>query len=149
MSRWWTMSCVAAAALVFGCGKAPPSIVEAEGIVLLEGKPLGKAEVRFIPAKDLGPEYIARGVTDEKGRFKLTCKGEPGACAGENYVVVVEQEIPHKLLDEKFQAELRSYLDGLGNRPIPKKYGNAAESPLRVTVKADQKEYPLQLKRSE
>jgi hypothetical protein len=140
-----------AVALACGCATKPaPEIVEAEGVVLLNGKPLAKAEVCFVP-KDQGSEYIAKGVTDDKGRFTLTCNGVAGACAGENYVTVKEGEIPAKLLGEstEAQAQLRMYQNGLGNRPIPGKYGNVAESPLRATVAAGQKEYQFQLKRSE
>jgi hypothetical protein len=144
----WAVSCLGAIALAGGCGKTPPpAIVEAEGTISLDGKPLYKAEVRFIPATENGSEYIAKGVTDEKGRFKLTCKGQPGACACDNHVVVLETDIPPKLLNEKAQAELRSYLQSLGNRPLPKKYANVAESPLRITVTAEQKEYHFQLVR--
>ena len=133
-------------ALAGGCGSgsAPPSIIEVEGTVLLDGKPLNKVEVQFIPATNYGREYLARGVTDDQGRFQLTCKGQPGACAGENYVLVKKSEIPRNLLSENKQVELRLYLKSLGTEP-PVRYGNAAESPLRVTVTADQKEYDLKL----
>jgi hypothetical protein len=134
--------------LASGCAKAPPPlIVEVEGVVRLDGKPLNKAEVRFIPVIDLGPEYVATGVTDGAGRFKLTCKGQAGACACENHVLVVEANIPAHLQGEDAQVELAKYFRSLGGRPIPPKYGNLAESPLRATVKADQKEYGFELTR--
>jgi hypothetical protein len=142
---------VAAAALLtlaVGCGKAPqPVLVEAEGVVRLDGKPLKNVEVRFIPPDSWGPEYVASGVTDGAGRFKLTCKGQPGACAGENRVLVLEAEIPERLLGENAQVELAKYFLSLGGRPIPPRYGNLAQSPLKATVKADQKEYPFALTR--
>jgi hypothetical protein len=139
--RLGALSCVVAAGLVGGCakGEPPPLIVQAEGTVLLDGKPLHKAEVRFIPVDEVGAEYIAKGVTDDQGRFKLTCKGQPGACAGENYVVVKEAEIPPNLQGENAQKELSQYLKNLGNRPIPVKYSNVATSPLRATLSADSK----------
>ena len=85
-------------ALLAGCGKAPPPpIVEVEGVVRLDGRPLNRAQVRFLPLIDYGPEYVASGVTDEAGRFKLTCNGQPGACAGENRVLVTEADIPRPL----------------------------------------------------
>jgi hypothetical protein len=144
-------SCLAAAAvaaLLAGCGKAPPPpIVVVEGVVRLDGKPLNKAQVRFIPVTDHGPEYMAGGVTDEAGRFRLTCKGQPGACAGENRVLVTESDIPRHLQGEGAQAELARYFQSLGGRPIPLKYGDLTQSPLAVTVTADQHDYPLELTR--
>jgi hypothetical protein len=150
--RCWAAAGVLATALAGGCGggkpEAPP-LDEVEGTVLLNGKPLNKAAVRFQPTTDYGPEYLAVGVTDDKGRFKLTCKGQPGACSGENHVAVAEGEIPREYVGESqtAQRKLREYLDALGNRPIPTKYGNFAESPLKVNVTADKKEYTLELKR--
>jgi hypothetical protein len=146
-------ACVAVAGaalltLLAGCGKAPPPpIVEAEGVVRLDGKPLNKAEIRFIPLIDYGPEYVAVGVTDEAGRFQLTCKGQPGACACENRVLVMEAELPPRLKGEDAQAELAKYLRSLGGRPLPDQYTNLTSSPLSATVKAGQKEYTFELTR--
>ncbi len=151
--RLWAVAGVLAAALVGGCGTGkpePPPIVPVEGVVLLEGRPLNKVVVQFQPATNHDPEYLATGVTDEKGRFKLTCKGQPGACSGENQVAVKEADFPPELMGAgptKYQKR-REYLDALGPRP-PTKYGNFAESPLKVRVSADRKEYTLELKREQ
>jgi len=137
-----------AAVLLGGCGKgSPPPIVPAGGIVLLNGAPLPKAQVRFIPMIEFGAEYIATGVTDDKGRFTLTCHGEPGACAIENHVTVSEADIPVQLRGENAQRELAAYLRSLPNREIPRKYSSVMETPLRVTVTADQGDYKLELQR--
>jgi hypothetical protein len=131
-----------------GCGKAPPPpIVEAEGIVLLDGKPLKKVAVRFVPNDALGPQYVAVGVTDEAGRFKLTCNGQSGACACENHVLVMEAEFPAHLKGENAQVQLDQYLRALGGRPLPLRYANLVDSPLTVNVQADQKEYRIELTR--
>jgi hypothetical protein len=136
------------AALAAGCAKAPPPLIaDVEGVVLLNGKPLNKAEIRFIPPIGYGPEYVATGVTDAKGRFKLSCMGQAGACAGENLVLVVESDIPPALLGENAQVELAKYFQSLGGRPIPPRYGNLTESPLTANVTADQKEYIFELTR--
>jgi hypothetical protein len=137
------------AALLVGCGKAPPPIVPAGGVVRLDGKPLNNVEVLFVPQIGFGPEYIARGVTDEEGQFFLTCKGQPGACACEHRVMIVEAELPADVKGESIAAQqaLAEYLQSLGGRPLPKKYASLVESPLVVTVTAGQEEYPLDLSR--
>jgi hypothetical protein len=133
----------------WGCGKKPPPIVEVEGRVTVAGKPLPRAEVRFYPMIGFGGEYIAAGETDEQGRFKLTCMGRPGACACENRVTVTEAPLPEELRGATGEAQARQgrYLAGLKNRPIPPQYANLAQSPLKVQVSADRKEYNLDLAR--
>jgi hypothetical protein len=146
-NAWPAVFGAAVVASLGGCGKALPPLVEAGGVVRLHGKPLRKVQVRFIPLIDYGPEYIATGVTDDAGRFQLTCKGRPGACAGENRVLVVEADLPDQLKGEDAQVELARYFRGLGGRPLPEKYGNLMQSPLVVDVKAGQKEYQFDLTR--
>jgi len=132
-----------------GCTKTPPSIVKAVGAVRLDGKPLKKARVVFIPQIEVGREYIASGLTDETGRYQLTCNGQPGACAGENRVLILESDAPPELLGESLevQAKLVRYRQSLGNRPIPGKYGTVVRSPLRAAVTAEQTEYDFALTR--
>jgi hypothetical protein len=147
-NAWPALFCAVVVASLGGCGKAPPPpLVEAEGVVRLHGQPLKRVQVRFIPLIDYGPEYIATGVTDEAGRFKLICKGRPGACAGENRVLVMEADLPDALKGENAQLELARYFRSLGGRPLPEKYGDLTQSPLVVDVKADQKEYQFDLTR--
>ena len=138
---------LAVMALPAGCSKAPPPIVQAEGIVRLDGKPLKGAAVRFIPLIDYGAAYVASGVTDASGRFRLTCNGQDGACACENRVLVMEADIPAKLQSEYAQAELAKYFRDLGGRPLPPRYANLTESPLTATVTPDRAEYDFDLTR--
>jgi hypothetical protein len=123
--------------------------VPVEGVVLLGGAPLPKAKVRFFPLIDQSSKFIAQGVTDDKGRFTLTCNGQPGACATESIVMVTEADIPERLTtgSQSARAELHAYMKALKNRPIPTAYTNAAESPIRITVTSEQKEYRIELKR--
>jgi hypothetical protein len=132
-----------------GCTKAPPAIVKATGVVRLDGKALKKARVVFIPQVEVGREYIASGITDETGRYLLTCNGQPGACAGENRVLILESDAPPQLLGESLevQAKLVKYRQSLGNRPIPGKYGTVVRNPLRAAVTAQQTEYDFALTR--
>jgi hypothetical protein len=134
--------------LAAGCGKtAPPPLVEVEGIVLLDGRPLPNVEVRFIPMIEHGAEYTAKGITDKTGRFTLTCKGKVGACACENRVLILEADLPAHLKGEHAQAELAHYLQSLPGRPLPAKYANLADNPLIANVTAEQKEHLLHLQR--
>jgi hypothetical protein len=140
-------TCVGIALFSEGCGEAPPPIVPAQGIVSLNGAPVPKAQVRFIPNIGFGAEYIATGVTDEEGRFTLQCNGQPGACAVESTIVVTEADIPAHLQGENSQRELAVYLRALKNRPIPQHYASPVSSPLRVTVTAEQPDHKRELKR--
>ena len=128
-------------------GAERPEIVEAEGVVLLNGKPLPNARVRFCPESGSGSAYTAEGVTDEAGRFKLMCHGQPGAVSGENQVVVMEGEIPPDLTRSSAREKLRAYLENLPNRPIPAIYANVVQTPLTVQVSAAQTNYCIVLKR--
>jgi hypothetical protein len=135
------------AILQAGCGKtlpSPPPIVEVEGVVLLDGKPLNKVEVRFVPEVNCGVQYIAKGITNQQGRFTLTCNGKPGACECENRVLVLEAPFPAELKGENAQLQLIKYLKSLGDRP-PSRYANLAESPLVASVQAGKKQYTLEL----
>jgi hypothetical protein len=136
-----------------GCkSKAPPPvIVEAGGIVLLEGKPLKKVRLRFIPQSDYSQEYTATGESDDAGEFTLTCHGEAGAAVGENVVLIGESEPPDHLKlskgrpDEQERLELSKYYESLGGRPLPRKYSNLANSPMIITITPDQKSYKISL----
>ena len=132
-------------ALALGCAKAPPPIVPAEGVLRLDGRPLNKAAVRFVPLIDLGPEYIAVGVTDDSGRFKLTCKGQPGACACASQVLVTETELPGELKGDKGHPFQAQYFQSLGGRPLPQRYGSLIDSPLNAEVKPGQTQYDFDL----
>jgi hypothetical protein len=134
-------------ALGSGCGKAPPAIVPVAGVIRLDGRPLKKVAVRFIPKTDHGPEYIAIGVTDESGRYTLTCKGKPGACAGENHVLVTEAELPSLPRDERGHPKVAAYFESLGGRPLPEMYAKLVDSPLSADVRAGRAEYDFDLKR--
>jgi hypothetical protein len=139
--------CIAILLLTNGCKEPPPAILSAHGIVLLDGAPLPKANVRFIPQSKVGPEFIATGVTDDLGKYTLQCNGQPGACAGENIVLVAEGDIPKELQSETAQRELAAYLRTLKNRPIPPTYSSPVSSPLHAAVIEGQPEYKLELKR--
>lgn len=137
-------------AFAVGCAKAPPSVVEVSGVVLIDGKPLPKAKVEFVPQlKDFGAQYNSVGITDDQGRFTLTCGiQQPGAVVGQ-HIVLIDDHIPgdFRRADGETQARQAQYLASLKNRPIPDEYKSLAKSPLHVEVTADKKEYELKLSR--
>jgi hypothetical protein len=70
-----------------GCGGS--GTVSVKGVVTLDGEPLPKATVSFMP---LGEGRAAYGVTDAKGNFRLTTfKSDDGVLPGEYKVLVMEE----------------------------------------------------------
>ena len=144
-------------ALIFltlgGCGKPkPPSFTEAEGTVMLDGKPLPFAFVEFMPnLPKFGAEYNSSATTDENGHYRLVSGHEqqPGAAIGKHRVVIREAPAPQDMrgMDGDSQERYARYVAGLKNRPIPENYGTAATTPLSVEVTADKKTYDFQLTR--
>jgi hypothetical protein len=88
---------------------------------------------------DLLVQMLAEGETPHQG--------QPGACAVENIVTVTDDDIPERLTPESARAELQVYLKSLKNRPIPTHYRDTGDTPIRITVSANQKEYKIELQR--
>ncbi|VTU01257.1 Putative secreted protein OS=Rhodopirellula sp. SWK7 GN=RRSWK_05138 PE=4 SV=1 [Gemmataceae bacterium] len=70
------------------CGCGPRTTYgEVEGVVTVDGRPLPKVEVRFMPEPGGGSAARAVGYTDANGHYRLTLDGgEPGVAVG-SYVV--------------------------------------------------------------
>lgn len=137
----------AVAFLVCGC-KSPPPLTEVEGVVLLRGKPLPRAEITFCPMiQGFGGEIMSTAVTDDQGRFRMKCGEKFGACTCEHRVVVAEGPLPEELrgMSARAQVGASRYLASLKNRPIPVQYTSFAQTPLAITVTADRKEYRIEL----
>ena len=78
-----------------GCQKTPPGIVYLEGIVTLDGNPIGGVNVILHPRNDEGT--AAGGMTDARGRFTVTTHPAPvgtGAMAGVYDVTFSKVETP-------------------------------------------------------
>ena len=148
MTRIILGAAAALAVALTGCAAKPPAIVPVEGVVLLDGAPLPKVRLLFFPQAGFeeASEYVAQGVTDDQGRFKLTCHGKDGACACENIVAVMD-DIPEELSASSARERYYEYMKSLKNRPVPDELRSAATSPARVTVSAGQKEYHVELRR--
>lgn len=69
--------------LLVGCSGKPYKVAKVSGRVTLDGKPLPKASITFVPMASEGniaPGPTARDVTDDEGRYTLTIdKDTPGA----------------------------------------------------------------------
>jgi hypothetical protein len=119
-------------------------------LLLLNGKPLPKAAVTFVPQLDtFGAESDSTAVTDENGRFTLTCayNGQPGAVAGKHIVLVTEPPLPDEKRKSRNARELATFRAALGNRPIPPKYSSVSQSTLQIEVKEGVEELKLELTR--
>jgi hypothetical protein len=134
-----------------GCTKTPPSVVEVTGVVLLNGEPLPKAKVDFVPQlAGFGADQNSSAVTDDQGRFTLSYKfgTQPGAVVGLHHVVVTNYMPPeYHSISADAQNRWAEYLKGLKNRPIPEQYTSVVKTPLKIEVKPDQKEYKVELTR--
>src|SRR5262245_27963016 len=136
-----------------GCARVPPPVTEVEGVVLLDKQPLPNAYVEFVPELEhFGAELNSRGITDEQGRFQLVCaqRQQPGAVVAKHRVVVLEAPTPEEFRQqtEVAQEKYALFLAKLKNRPIPDAYASVSQTPLRVEVVADKKNYTLEMTRS-
>lgn len=124
------------AAISVGCGGAgsdDPPLTPVSGAVRLDGKPLERATVIFVPVgatKGRGPF----GVTDAEGKYSLqTANGGEGAAAGD-YVVIVTKSVLPDGSDLPTDADSVMELDP--KELIPPIYSDASKSTLKATVQA-------------
>ncbi len=77
--------------LLIGCGK-PYKVAPVSGRVPLDGKPLAKASVTFVPKatkENQSPGPTAQGITDADGRFTLQVNPETsGAVVGTSRIYI-------------------------------------------------------------
>jgi hypothetical protein len=132
-----------------GCGKQTgPQVQFVKGIVTLDGQPLEGAAVALTPtAGSTGlPAY---GLTTAGGEFVLTSSRggavRAGAVVGDYFVtvkkmqVVSEADIGVLITRQDYERQKQENAGLLGFQPeapvVPKAYGTAETSGLRVTVK--------------
>jgi hypothetical protein len=116
--------------LLCGCGHSVP-LGEVDGIVRLDGQPIGKVMVVFIPEDPHLPQSF--GISDEQGRFQLRCNNRGmGAAVGEHRVTLVDAAVapaPKSTSDDELPQD--------GDVPpsrVPPVYTRADKTPLRQTV---------------
>ena len=110
-----------------GCGHKPklPPMAEVSGLVTLDGKPLPRGTVQFVPdtaGGTSGPP--ATGNMDSTGHYELRTAGVEGAVVGRHLVAAESRE------------EVPS--DGISWSPtlIPETYNNPNTSGLKFEVKS-------------
>jgi hypothetical protein len=80
-----TSLCIVLFLLIQGCGSGGPDIARVEGVVTMDGKPLPRASVVFVPQG--GRPSAAE--TDANGKYKLEFSGgRKGAIPGPNRVEI-------------------------------------------------------------
>jgi hypothetical protein len=135
-------------ALAARSGKTAPTLVPVEGVIRIDGEPLKRVTVRFVPTTDDGADHVAFGETDERGRYTLLCKGQTGACVGENQVLIIEIPPPSSVpKDDRGHQLTGPYYKKLGGRPVPTKYANVVDSPLTADVQPGRTQYDFDLAR--
>ena len=79
-----------------GCGGESLTLVSVKGKVLVDGQPLTKGSVRFVPDKAKGNTTGVEpvGTIGADGGYELTTNGKPGAPPGGYLVSVSSGEIP-------------------------------------------------------
>jgi hypothetical protein len=124
-----------------GCG-GRPATVPVQGVVRLDGQPLKRAAVQFVP-EDSGRDATA--TTDQDGRFVLsTFEPRDGAMPG-NYKVVVTpvapaQDPPKAMTADEAMAAAAAEAERGPAKPahpgFPEQYTRADQTPLKQTVPA-------------
>ena len=133
----WLCSC-----MLTGCGKAGPEIVEVEGTLTLDGKPLDKVIVEFWPDSD-GPK--SSGMTDAQGKFVLkTADGtRAGAVVSKHKVVLYDESIvKHAFLGRA--GEDVDMTDGQKPRFL-ELYTSPTQTPLNIDITAEKKDVKLEV----
>ena len=128
--RSWMLVCNASLGLsIAGCGGdlAPKKLerVEVKGVVTLDGKPLGGANLRFIPISKT-PGKGGWGLTGEDGHYTAkSSDGEEQMPIGEYQVLVTVGAPPE-------DADAPPPSKSAGGVFVPPIYGDAGRSPLVV-----------------
>lgn len=128
--------------LISGCSKPTPEFGQVTGKVLVNGKPVSKLLVRFLPMPSEGNDWPinAQGVTDDEGNYVLEYyfdeKQGKGAPIGWHRVLIED-------------TTLASIPQGEAPPPerIPKMYANPSNSKLKeeVSIGEQTKDFDLSL----
>src|SRR5947207_2678771 len=102
MLRRWLVQVVMTASV--GCSQPAYEVVHVAGKVTLDGKPLPKASVTFVPMATKtreNPGPTSQGVTDTDGRFQVSVDpATPGAVVGKSRIYI-STILSDPLLDDR------------------------------------------------
>ena len=131
--------------LLAGCGKHAMNN-QVEGTVKLDGTPLPNVVVQFVPDMTEGSQPPgASAYTDGQGHYSLTCDNQkPGAVLGKYRVIVLPGRRGGGAVGDDRDAPRGERAPAY----VPPIYTQAAKSPLKVDVTADQHTYDLSLSRN-
>jgi len=120
-----------------GCGDKPdlPPTARVSGLVMIDGQPLARGIVQFVPDTAQGTEGPSGvGYVDEEGRYEISTAGVRGAIVG------------HHKISVKAEADYDETQISMGPSLIPRRYNNPDASGLTAEVKEGEKnEIPLEL----
>ncbi len=121
-----------------GCGHTPdlPPMAPVSGQVTLDGKPLPRGTVQFVPeGTEDGNAALGVGHIDSNGHYEITTAGVKGAVVGFHKVCVSARE------------EMDPEGDPVTKSLIPERYALPESSGIRIEVKAgEDNDVPLPLK---
>jgi hypothetical protein len=134
-----------------GCSKGVP-VAEVNGVIKMDGKPMPFVKIMFMPdpgKKTLGP--ISSGVSDDQGRFKLTCEDErEGAVIGWHKVVVFEgppnlNRTPRTGRRDDDEVVKKAPKAKAKGPHVPDRYTSSGKTPLSQEVKENKNELEIVL----
>src|SRR5262245_35967083 len=116
--------------LAGGCQGKPYNVATVSGTVTLDGKPLPKASVTFVPMATKereNPGPTAQGLTDERGHFQVSVDPQtPGAVVGKCRVYITTL-----LTDPADDRDAGGPVKRVRDR-VPARYNQATELTLDV-----------------
>ena len=141
---------LAVLATIAGCAKQIP-VAEVTGIVKLDGKPIPNVRIMFMPDPKkgtVGP--ISSGLSDDQGRYKLTCEDErEGAVIGWHKILVYNTGQNLFKTPRNGRRDDDAPAEKVKPKPpgpkVPEKYTASGKTPLDLEVVAGKNELEIPL----
>lgn len=140
-------NCLLVVGVLVGCGsgvktEVVPPLHPVTGTITLDGKPVEKVAVTFVPAEN-NTGNGASGSTDAEGKFTLTYRsGDPGIPAGDYVVLCTKLTMP----DGSPIPEGQTAADVMAVDQIPERYRRTDNPRNAVSVPEGGKNFDLDLK---
>lgn len=133
-----------------GCGGdkpiPPEKSVTVSGTVTMDGKPLDRATVRFIPQAEAGQGFGGSGLTDSAGKYELRSMAGEEAVAGTppgKYKVIITKLVkPDGSVADMMEPPMMS----AAREIIPLKYSDYSSTMLKEDVSSSGGTYNYDLK---